>query len=91
VIFLDFDRSERHCAAAAFRGSNSDMLPDEQPSPEQIEIFRRMTPEQRWRAAHRLYWTMRRHKSAFLHSQHPDWSAQRLKVEVRNIFLHARS
>ena len=67
------------------------MLPDEQPSPEQIEIYRRMTPEQRWRAASRLYWTVRRHKSAFLHSQHPEWSEQKLKEEVRNIFLHARS
>ncbi len=42
------------------------MLPDEQLCPEQIAVFRRMTPEQRWRAAHRLYWTMRRHKTAFI-------------------------
>jgi hypothetical protein len=27
------------------------MLADEGPSPEQIEILRRMTPEQRWDAA----------------------------------------
>ena len=67
------------------------MLPDEQPSPKQIEILRRMSPEQRWRAAHRLYWTVRRHKSAFLRSQHPDWSEERLKHEVRQIFLNARS
>ena len=67
------------------------MLPDEQPSPKQIEILRQMTPEQRWRAAYRLYWTVRRHKSAFLRSQHPDWSDERLKDEVRRIFLNARS
>jgi hypothetical protein len=67
------------------------MLADEQASSEQIEALRRMTPEQRWRAAHRLYWTMRRHKSAFLQSQHPDWSEQRVEQEVRHIFLHART
>ena len=67
------------------------MLPDEQTSPEQIAVFRRMTPDQRWRAAHRLYWTMRRHKAAFLHSQHPDWPEQRVAAEVREIFSHART
>ena len=40
-------------------------------SPEQMAILRGMTPEQRWNAAHQLYWTMRRHKAAFLQSQHP--------------------
>jgi len=67
------------------------MLADEQLSPEQIEIFRRMTPEQRWRAAHRLYWTMRRHKAAFLRSQHPEWPEQKVEDEVRRIFSHART
>jgi len=62
------------------------MLPDEQASPEQIEIFRRMTPEQRWQAAHRLYWTMRRHKAAFVHSQHPGWSDRQVEEQVRQIF-----
>jgi hypothetical protein len=67
------------------------MLPDEQASPQQIEILRRMTPEQRWHAAHRLYWTMRRHKAAFLRSRHPDWSDQKIEDEVRSNFLHART
>jgi len=67
------------------------MLKDEQPSPEQIAVLRAMSPAQRWRAAHRLYWTVRRHKAAFLQGQHPDWPEQRVKDEVRRIFLHARS
>jgi hypothetical protein len=67
------------------------MLPDEQTSSDQIAVFRRMTPEQRWRAAHRLYWTMRRHKSAFIQSQHPDWPEGRVAAEVREIFSHART
>src|SRR5579871_2228784 len=59
------------------------MLADEQASPEQIEALQRLTPEQRWQAAHRLYWTMRRHKAAFLRTQHPDWSEEQIQQEVR--------
>ena len=67
------------------------MLTDEQATPEQIAVFHRMTPEQRWRAAHRLYWTLRRHKTAFVQSQHPDREPERVAAEVREIFSHART
>jgi hypothetical protein len=67
------------------------MLEDEQTSPEQFAIFRRMTPAQRWHMANRLYWTCRRHKTAFLQSQHPDWPEQRVADEVRRIFSNART
>lgn len=67
------------------------MLPDEQACPEQIAALRRMTPEQRWRAAHRLYWTMRRHKTAFLQSLHPNWPPQRVEAEVRAIFSNTQT
>jgi hypothetical protein len=66
-------------------------MPDEQATPEQIAALRRMTPAQRWQAAHRLYWTMRRHKTAFLHSQHPDWPPEHVAGEVRRIFANART
>ncbi len=66
-------------------------LKDEQASAEQIAILRRMTPEQRWRAAHRLYWTMRQHKAAFIQHLHPDWSQERVTAEVREIFSRART
>ena len=62
-----------------------------EPNREQLEILRCMTPEQRWRAAHRLYWTLRRHKAAFLRELHPDWSDERVERETRDTFLHARS
>jgi hypothetical protein len=65
------------------------MLPDEQPSPEQIEIYRRMTPERRLQIAEQLYWSARRLKAAGLRAQHPDWSEQQVEIEVRSIFLHA--
>ena len=67
------------------------MLTDEQTSPEQIAIFRRMTPEQRWHSAQRLYWTMRRHKAAFIQSQHLEWSMEQVAIEVRELFSHART
>jgi len=67
------------------------MLPDERPDPEQVEILRRMTPEQRWRAAHQLYWALRRHSAAFLRAEHPEWSENRIAEEVKRRFLHARS
>ena len=67
------------------------MLTDEGPSPEQIAIYRRMTPEQRWHEAHRLYWTMRRHKAAFMRTQHPDWPEEKVEAEVRRIFANART
>ena len=68
-----------------------EMEREEEPTSEQFEILRRMAPEQRYRASRELYWTLRRHKKAFLRSVHPGWSEARLDDEVRSIFLHARS
>ena len=63
------------------------MLPDEEPSAEQIAILRRMTPEQRWQAARRLYWACRRHKAAYIQSLHPGWPDEQVEAEVGRIFL----
>jgi hypothetical protein len=67
------------------------MLPDEQPSPEQIAILRRMTPEQRLAIGERLYWSARALKTAWLRSQHPEWSEERVSQEVTRNFANARS
>ena len=67
------------------------MLPDEQPSPEQIEILRAMPGEKRLRVAEQLYWSARKMKAAGLRAQHPDWPAERIGAEVRRIFLHAQT
>jgi hypothetical protein len=77
--------------AAASDAAKFRRLAQEESSPEQIAILRRLTPGQRWDAAHRLYWTMRRHKAAFLQSQHPDWNEQAVADEVRRIFSNART
>ena len=67
------------------------MLPDEQASPEQIRIFLVMPGERRLRLAEQLYWSARNLKMAGVRAQHPDWPEDRLKDEVRRIFLHART
>ncbi|MDA1275169.1 MAG: hypothetical protein O2960_14150 [Verrucomicrobia bacterium] len=67
------------------------MSSDEPASDDQRAALRRMTPWQRWQAGRRFYWTLRRHKAAFLKSQHADWSDERIQTEVRRLFLYARS
>ena len=67
------------------------MLVDEQCSPEQPAIFQRLTPTQRWQAAHQLYCSMRRHQAAFLQSQHTGWLEAQVADALREIFSHARS
>ena len=42
------------------------MLADEQTTPEQIAIFRQMTPERRLWLAEQLYWSAREIKAAWL-------------------------
>ena len=67
------------------------MLPDEQPTPEQIAALRAMPGQRRLRVAEMLYWSARKMKAAGLRSQHPDWPEERVNAEVRRIFLHART
>jgi len=67
------------------------MLPDEQTTPEQLAIFRKMTPERRLRLAEQLYWSARNLKTAWLHSQHADWTEEQILEEVRRIFTNART
>jgi hypothetical protein len=56
----------------------------------QMEIFRRMTPGERWAAAERLYWSARRLKAAHLRAIHPDWSDDEVERAVREAFMHVR-
>jgi hypothetical protein len=50
-----------------------------------------MSGERRLHVAEQLYWTARRIKAAGIRDQHPNWSDEQVKAEVRRIFLHARS
>jgi hypothetical protein len=67
------------------------MLPDEQPSPEQIQILRAIPGERRLRLAEQLYWSARKLKTAGLRAQHPDWSQERVDAELRRLFANART
>lgn len=67
------------------------MLADEQPSPEQLAIYRRMSPERRLALAEGLYWTAREMKAAWLRAQHADWSEAQVLREVTRLFSNART
>lgn len=60
-------------------------------TPEQREIYRKMTPEQKLIEAERLYFAARALKAAWLRTLHPDWSEAQVQNEVRRIFLLART
>jgi hypothetical protein len=59
-------------------------------SEKQRAIFRTMTPQQRLRAAFRLYWSARQLKEASLRTFHPELSEAEIKAKVRDFFLYAR-
>ena len=84
-------RHDQKLAVAAFRAHISFVLPDEKPTPEQIAIFRQMTPERRLSLAEQLYWTARELKAAWLRARHPEWTEQKVSQEVTRLFLHART
>jgi hypothetical protein len=56
----------------------------------QTEIFRRMSPAAKLRAAMQLYWSARRLKVAALRNAHPEWSIERVEREARDAFLFHR-
>ena len=67
------------------------MLPDEQSTPEQIAIYRQMTPERRLFLAEQLYWSAREIKAAWLRAQHTDWGEEQVAREVTRAFTNART
>ena len=75
----------RESRFAPNRGESDD------PSPEQIAIYRRMTPGRRLEVAEEMYWSARRMKKSWLRARHPDWSEPQVEAEVTRIFSNARS
>jgi hypothetical protein len=59
--------------------------------PEQIKIFKSMTPSKKLQLAQSLYYSARALKEAALRSQYPDWTEDEIKQKVREIFLYART
>lgn len=64
--------------------------PDDDPSPEQIEIYRQMSGARRLKLAEQMFWFARDLKAAGVRHQHPDWPEQKVIAEVNRIFLHVR-
>jgi hypothetical protein len=67
------------------------MLTDEEPGPEQIEVLRAMSGQDRLKVAGRLYWSARKMKAAGVRAHHPDWPESQVEAEVRRIFANART
>lgn len=60
-------------------------------TPEYIAVLRRMSGEEKLRAAFRLYWSARKIKEAAVRDQHPELTAEQVRERVREIFLNARN
>jgi len=57
----------------------------------QSEILKKMSPQQKLEASMNLYHSARKLKAAWLGQLHSDWSAEKIKREVREAFVNARS
>ena len=62
---------------------------EEETTDPQLERLRQMSPSERWDAAKQLYWSMRRMKSAYLRTRHPEWSEERVQQAVKEAFRFA--
>jgi hypothetical protein len=60
-------------------------------TPQQVEIFKAMSPARKLALAAEFHNTARRLKARGLRAQHPDWPASRIEARVREIFLYAAS
>jgi hypothetical protein len=58
---------------------------------EQKRIYKSMSPDQKFALANGVYWFARRAREAWLRSRHPDWSDERIRRRVREIFVYART
>lgn len=55
---------------------------------QQVEIFRRMTPQEKIDVATGLRRSAERLAEAGVRMRHPAWPAPRVEAEVRRMFLH---
>lgn len=60
----------------------------EMPSPEMVEVLRRMTPEQRLAVAGRMWLSARNAIRQMLRHEHPDWTDTQVQQETTRRMLH---
>lgn len=66
------------------------ILVDEMAASPPTDPIGRLTPEQKLRAAERLYWSARALKAAAFRARHPEWSEADVQAAVRDVFLFHR-
>ena len=59
--------------------------------PEQVKIFKAMSPTTKLTLAANLYFAARQLKKRGLRMQHPDWTDEQVQRKVRDLFLYAAS
>jgi len=59
--------------------------------PLQIEIYRKMSADQKMALVHRLRVAAWELKTVGVRRLHPDWTDERVRAKVRESFLHATS
>jgi hypothetical protein len=59
--------------------------------PDQRRSYQSMTPEQKLQLMLDLYYSARELKTVGLRMQHPDWSEEKIRQKVREMFLYAQS
>lgn len=59
--------------------------------PEQKRTYQKMTPEKKLQVALDLYYSAKELKAAGLKQQHPEWSSEKIRQKVKEIFLYART
>jgi hypothetical protein len=55
----------------------------------QIEIYKKMTPEEKWRVSMNLYYSAREFVAAAVRKSHPDWTPDQVHAEVSKRFLYS--
>ena len=58
--------------------------------PEQKKIYQTMTPAQKLGVSFKLYQSAKAFKTAAIKKQHPNWSEEKIKKIVNEIFLYGR-
>lgn len=60
-------------------------------TPEQVKIYRAMSPARKLEIAAEFQFAARDLKAAVLRTQHPDWPEDKIRAKVREAFLYATS
>ena len=58
-------------------------------TPEQVKIFRGMSPARKLELAAEFYFASRALKAHALRAQHPEWSNEEIDKRVKELFLYA--